>query len=167
MMTVKYCPRGEIKKLDIELWNLKVKGTDITSYTLRFQELALMYGRMFPEESNEVEKYVGGLPDMIREMGTNNRTRGRKLGELTLLGLVKRGSTRDHCPCVPNATITTKGHVLPDVTSARILAIWLATTGILAPTIITTIMGTPEQLKMLPLAMSVVFRGITRETAQS
>ncbi|GJZ30356.1 reverse transcriptase domain-containing protein [Tanacetum coccineum] len=66
MMTVKYCPRGEIKKLEIELWNLKVKGTDITSYTLRFQELVLMCGCMFPEESDKVEKYVGGLPDMIR-----------------------------------------------------------------------------------------------------
>ncbi|GKC29177.1 putative reverse transcriptase domain-containing protein [Tanacetum coccineum] len=66
MMTVKYCPRGEIKKLEIELWNLKVKGTDVASYTLRFQELALMCGRMFHEESDEVEKYVGGLPDMIR-----------------------------------------------------------------------------------------------------
>ncbi|GKE22370.1 reverse transcriptase domain-containing protein, partial [Tanacetum coccineum] len=66
MMSVKYCPMGEIKKLEIELWNLKVKGTDVASYTLRFQELALMCGRMFHEESNEVEKYVGGLPDMIR-----------------------------------------------------------------------------------------------------
>ncbi|GKE27702.1 putative reverse transcriptase domain-containing protein, partial [Tanacetum coccineum] len=66
LMTVKYCPRGEIKKLEVELWNLKVKGTDIPSYTLRFQELALMCGRMFPEESDEVEKYVSGLPDMIR-----------------------------------------------------------------------------------------------------
>ncbi|GKD11516.1 putative reverse transcriptase domain-containing protein [Tanacetum coccineum] len=66
MMTVKYWPRGEIKKLEIELWNLKVKGTDVASYTLRFQELALMCGRMFHEESDEVEKYVGGLSDMIR-----------------------------------------------------------------------------------------------------
>ncbi|GJY89354.1 putative reverse transcriptase domain-containing protein [Tanacetum coccineum] len=40
-------------------------GTDVASYTLRFQELALMCGRMFHEESDEVEKYVGGLPDMI------------------------------------------------------------------------------------------------------
>ncbi|GJW94594.1 putative reverse transcriptase domain-containing protein [Tanacetum coccineum] len=40
MITIKYCPRGEIKKLEIELWNLKVK--------------------------EEVDKYVGGLPDMIR-----------------------------------------------------------------------------------------------------
>ncbi|GKD93426.1 putative reverse transcriptase domain-containing protein [Tanacetum coccineum] len=66
MMTVKYCPRGEIKKLEIELWNLKVKGTDVASYTLRFQELALMCRRMFHEELDEVEKYVGGLPNMIR-----------------------------------------------------------------------------------------------------
>ncbi|GJT17068.1 reverse transcriptase domain-containing protein [Tanacetum coccineum] len=39
---------------------------DVVSYTQRFQELALMCGRMFPEESNQVEKYVGGLPDMIQ-----------------------------------------------------------------------------------------------------
>ncbi|GJS35748.1 reverse transcriptase domain-containing protein [Tanacetum coccineum] len=30
------------------------------------RELALMHRRMFPEESDEVEKYVGGLPNMIR-----------------------------------------------------------------------------------------------------
>ncbi|GJZ68448.1 hypothetical protein Tco_0631688 [Tanacetum coccineum] len=66
MMTVKYCLRGEIKKLEIELWNLKVKGSDVASYTLRFQDLALMHGRMFPKESDEVERYIGGLPDMIR-----------------------------------------------------------------------------------------------------
>ncbi|GJU64598.1 putative reverse transcriptase domain-containing protein [Tanacetum coccineum] len=66
MMTDKYCPRGEIKKLEIEIWNLKVKGTDVASYTQHFQELALMCGRMFPEESDQVEKYVGGLPDMIQ-----------------------------------------------------------------------------------------------------
>nr|GFA04078.1 hypothetical protein [Tanacetum cinerariifolium] len=66
MMTAKYCPRGEVKKLEVELWNLKVKGTDITSYTLRFQELALLCGRMFLEVSDEIERYVGGLPEMIR-----------------------------------------------------------------------------------------------------
>ncbi|GJT87706.1 reverse transcriptase domain-containing protein [Tanacetum coccineum] len=67
MMTDKYCPRNEIKKLEIEIWDLKVKGTDLTSYTQRFQELALLYRRMFPEESDKIEKYVGGLPDMIHE----------------------------------------------------------------------------------------------------
>nr|GFB28834.1 hypothetical protein [Tanacetum cinerariifolium] len=28
MMTTKYCPRNEIKKLKMEIWKLKVKGTD-------------------------------------------------------------------------------------------------------------------------------------------
>ncbi|GKD93841.1 putative reverse transcriptase domain-containing protein [Tanacetum coccineum] len=65
MITDKYCPRGEIKKLEIELWNLKVKGTDVLSYNQHFQELALMCSRMFPDESDKVKKYVGGLPDMI------------------------------------------------------------------------------------------------------
>ncbi|GJT37883.1 reverse transcriptase domain-containing protein [Tanacetum coccineum] len=64
-MTDKYCPRNEIKKLETELWNLKVKGTDVTGYNQRFQELALLCVRMFPEESDKVERYVGGLPDMI------------------------------------------------------------------------------------------------------
>ncbi|GJT76921.1 reverse transcriptase domain-containing protein [Tanacetum coccineum] len=65
MMTDKYCPQNEIKKLKIEIWNLKVKGTDLTSYTQRFQELVLLCERMFLEESDKIEKYVGGLPDMI------------------------------------------------------------------------------------------------------
>nr|GEU97404.1 reverse transcriptase domain-containing protein [Tanacetum cinerariifolium] len=65
MMTDKYCPRGEIKKLEVEMWNLKVKSTDVVSYNQHFQELALMCVRMFPVESNKIEKYVGGLPDMI------------------------------------------------------------------------------------------------------
>ncbi|GJY24994.1 putative reverse transcriptase domain-containing protein [Tanacetum coccineum] len=40
-MTDKYCPRNEMKKLEAELWNLK--------------------------ESDKIEWYVGGLPDMIHE----------------------------------------------------------------------------------------------------
>ncbi|GKB77457.1 reverse transcriptase domain-containing protein [Tanacetum coccineum] len=65
-MTDKYCPRNEMKKLEVELWNLKVKGTDVTGYNQRFQELALLCVRMFPKESDKVERYVGGLPDMIQ-----------------------------------------------------------------------------------------------------
>ncbi|GJY70710.1 hypothetical protein Tco_0474413 [Tanacetum coccineum] len=64
-MTDKYCPRGEIKKLEVEMWNLKVKGADVVGYNQRFQVLALMCARMFPEESDKTKKYVGGLPHMI------------------------------------------------------------------------------------------------------
>nr|GEY54553.1 hypothetical protein [Tanacetum cinerariifolium] len=67
MMTEKYCPRNEIRKLEIELWDLKVNGTDLASYTQRYQELALLCERMFSEESDKIEKYIEGLPDMIHE----------------------------------------------------------------------------------------------------
>nr|GEW71647.1 reverse transcriptase domain-containing protein [Tanacetum cinerariifolium] len=67
MMTAKYCPQNEIKKLEMEIWELKVKGTELASYTQRFQELALLCERMFPEESDKNEKYISGLPDMIHK----------------------------------------------------------------------------------------------------
>ncbi|GJW49584.1 reverse transcriptase domain-containing protein [Tanacetum coccineum] len=66
MMTENYYPRSEIKKLETELWNLVVKGTDVESYTQRFQELILLCLRMLPEESDRLEKYTGGLPDSIQ-----------------------------------------------------------------------------------------------------
>nr|GEY58563.1 hypothetical protein [Tanacetum cinerariifolium] len=49
------------------MWNVKVKGTDVVGYNQRFQELELMCARMFHEESDKIEKYVDGLPDMIHE----------------------------------------------------------------------------------------------------
>ncbi|GJZ86126.1 hypothetical protein Tco_0657736 [Tanacetum coccineum] len=56
---------GEIKKIKTKMWNPKVKGTDVVAYSRRFQQLALMCSRMFPEEIDKIEKYIGGLPDMI------------------------------------------------------------------------------------------------------
>nr|GEW12170.1 putative reverse transcriptase domain-containing protein [Tanacetum cinerariifolium] len=60
-----YCPKGEIKKLESEYWNLRVRGIDLLTYNQQFQNLALMCDRMFLEESAKVKRYVGGLPDMI------------------------------------------------------------------------------------------------------
>ncbi|GJT59593.1 reverse transcriptase domain-containing protein [Tanacetum coccineum] len=47
IMTDKYCLRTEIKKLEVELWELKLKGTDVIGYNQRFQELELLCGRMY------------------------------------------------------------------------------------------------------------------------
>ncbi|GJR66332.1 putative reverse transcriptase domain-containing protein [Tanacetum coccineum] len=85
MITDKYCPRGEIKKLESEYWNLKVRGTDLMTYNQRFQELALMCDRMFPEESAKVERYVGGLPDLIHVRGTDLMTYNQRFQELALM----------------------------------------------------------------------------------
>ncbi|GKB73368.1 putative reverse transcriptase domain-containing protein [Tanacetum coccineum] len=74
-MTKKYCPRGEIKKLEVEMWNLKVKGTDVVSYNQRFQELALICARIFPEESDKIEKYVGDkkISTFVERQANNKR----------------------------------------------------------------------------------------------
>nr|GFB80273.1 hypothetical protein [Tanacetum cinerariifolium] len=53
-MTDKYCPRGEIKKLESKLWNLSVKSNDVGSFNQRFQQLAFLCVRMFPEEAIEM-----------------------------------------------------------------------------------------------------------------
>ncbi|GJS26060.1 putative reverse transcriptase domain-containing protein [Tanacetum coccineum] len=48
MFIRKYCLRNEIKKMENELWNLKVKGTNLIAYNQRFQELILLCPEMVP-----------------------------------------------------------------------------------------------------------------------
>ncbi|GKC08820.1 putative reverse transcriptase domain-containing protein, partial [Tanacetum coccineum] len=64
-MTDKYCPLGEIQKLEIKLWNLKVKGNDVPAYTKRFQELTLICTKFCANETEKIKKYIRGLPDNI------------------------------------------------------------------------------------------------------
>nr|GEV16743.1 hypothetical protein [Tanacetum cinerariifolium] len=64
-MTDKYCPQGELKKLEIELWNLKVKGNDVPTYTNRFQELTLICTKFVANENEKIDKYISGLTDNI------------------------------------------------------------------------------------------------------
>nr|GFA10758.1 putative reverse transcriptase domain-containing protein [Tanacetum cinerariifolium] len=64
-ITDKYCPLGEVKKLEIELWNLKVRDNNIPAYTNRFQELALIYTKFVSNETEKVDKYISGLLDNI------------------------------------------------------------------------------------------------------
>nr|GFC05579.1 reverse transcriptase domain-containing protein [Tanacetum cinerariifolium] len=56
---------GEIKKLEIELWNLKVKRNDVSAYTERFQELTLICIKFVANETEKMDKYIGELPENI------------------------------------------------------------------------------------------------------
>nr|GEZ67012.1 reverse transcriptase domain-containing protein [Tanacetum cinerariifolium] len=58
---------GEIKKLEIKLWNLKVKGNDVLAYTEPFQELNMICTNFIAKETKKIDKYVSGLPDNIYE----------------------------------------------------------------------------------------------------
>ncbi|GJX98552.1 reverse transcriptase domain-containing protein [Tanacetum coccineum] len=66
LMTEVYYPRNEIQKMETELWNLAVRGNDLTAYIRRFQELILLCTKMVPEEEDRVEKFIRGLPDNIQ-----------------------------------------------------------------------------------------------------
>nr|GFB84427.1 reverse transcriptase domain-containing protein [Tanacetum cinerariifolium] len=66
-LTEKYCPKRKTKKLEIKLWNLKVKGNDVGGYTQRFQELALMCTKFISNKTEKVDKYISGLPDNNHE----------------------------------------------------------------------------------------------------
>nr|GEX57971.1 hypothetical protein [Tanacetum cinerariifolium] len=126
MMTEKYYPQNEIRKLEMELWDLKVRGTDLESYTQRYPELALLCGRMFSEESDKIEKYIGGLPDMIHRgvVASKPKTMQEAIEIATELmdkkirtfaereTASKRNNMGDPNPYALNAIITTMVHVL-------------------------------------------------------
>ncbi|GJS99728.1 hypothetical protein Tco_0820898 [Tanacetum coccineum] len=63
-MTDKYYPQGEIKKLEIELWNLKVKGNDVPAYTEPIKNKPDITNYCC-NETEKVDKYISGLPDNI------------------------------------------------------------------------------------------------------
>ncbi|GJT28843.1 putative reverse transcriptase domain-containing protein [Tanacetum coccineum] len=65
-MTEEFCPRSVLQRLEQELYNLKLKGTDIDGYTNRFHELALLCPRMVEPEQVKVEQYIRGLSKNIR-----------------------------------------------------------------------------------------------------
>ncbi|GJU53038.1 putative reverse transcriptase domain-containing protein [Tanacetum coccineum] len=85
MMTDKYCPRGEIKKIETEMWNLKVKGTDVVAYNRRFQQLALMCSRMFPEEVDKIviEFTTELMEDKTHAYAERQAERKRKYDDLS------------------------------------------------------------------------------------
>ncbi|GJU42390.1 putative reverse transcriptase domain-containing protein [Tanacetum coccineum] len=66
LMTEVYFSRNEIQKMEAELWNLTVKGNDLTPYIRRFQELVLLCTRMVPDKEDKVERFIWGLPHNIQ-----------------------------------------------------------------------------------------------------
>ncbi|XP_023766303.1 uncharacterized protein LOC111914829 [Lactuca sativa] len=66
MMLKEYFPRGELQKLEHELWNLTVKDSDIEAYTARFSDLTIMFPGMITSESKKVERFSWGLTPPIQ-----------------------------------------------------------------------------------------------------
>nr|GEY88211.1 reverse transcriptase domain-containing protein [Tanacetum cinerariifolium] len=65
LLTNKYCPRTEVKKLEDEFYNLVLKGNDLKTYIRRFQKLAILCPNMVPNSKKLMEVFIGGLPRSI------------------------------------------------------------------------------------------------------
>ncbi|GJU08723.1 reverse transcriptase domain-containing protein [Tanacetum coccineum] len=65
LLTNKYCPRTEVKKMEDEFYNLVVKRDDLKTYVRRFQELAVLCPNMVPNSKKLMEDFIGGLPQSI------------------------------------------------------------------------------------------------------
>ncbi|GKA99433.1 putative reverse transcriptase domain-containing protein [Tanacetum coccineum] len=73
LLTNKYCPRTEIKKMEEELYNLTIKGNDLKPYVIRFQELIVLCPNMVPNNEKLLEAFIGGLPRSIEGNVTASR----------------------------------------------------------------------------------------------
>ncbi|GJX97432.1 reverse transcriptase domain-containing protein [Tanacetum coccineum] len=65
LLTNKYCPRTEVKKMEDEFYNLAVKGNDLKTYVRRFQELAVLCPNMVPNTEKLMKVFISGLPRSI------------------------------------------------------------------------------------------------------
>ncbi|GJV85752.1 reverse transcriptase domain-containing protein [Tanacetum coccineum] len=81
MFIRKYCPRNEIKQMENELWNLKVKGTNLTAYNQRFQELILLCPEMEKSRAtngNGTETTTTTTPATPTTQATSTRTNAQR-----------------------------------------------------------------------------------------
>ncbi|GJR10683.1 reverse transcriptase domain-containing protein [Tanacetum coccineum] len=103
LLTNKYCPRTEIKKMEDEFYGLTVKENDLKTYIRRFQELAVLCPNMVPNSEKLMEAFIGGLPQSIE--GNVTASKPQTLEEATNIAhrlmdqILKRDSvqeTNDH-----------------------------------------------------------------------
>ncbi|GJR22486.1 reverse transcriptase domain-containing protein [Tanacetum coccineum] len=68
LLTNKYCPRTEIRKMEEELYNLTVKGNDLKPYVRRFQELTVLCPNMVPNTEKLLKLSSRDYLEALKEM---------------------------------------------------------------------------------------------------
>nr|GEV05103.1 hypothetical protein [Tanacetum cinerariifolium] len=69
LMTEVYCPRNEVQKIETELWNLTVKGNDLTSYTQRLQDVIRIANQLMDKK---LQGYAARSVENKRRMECNS-----------------------------------------------------------------------------------------------
>nr|GEW20757.1 reverse transcriptase domain-containing protein [Tanacetum cinerariifolium] len=73
LLTNKYYPRTEVKKIEDEFYNLAVKGNYLKTYIKRFQGLTVLCPNMVPNSKKLMEVFIGGLPKSIEGNVTTSK----------------------------------------------------------------------------------------------
>nr|GEX15152.1 hypothetical protein [Tanacetum cinerariifolium] len=73
MMKEEFCPPEEIQRMEVKLWKLRVKDSNIVAYTQRFNELVLLCPEAVSSERKKVKAYIRGLPEIIKWETTSLR----------------------------------------------------------------------------------------------
>ncbi|KAI3784347.1 hypothetical protein L1987_43445 [Smallanthus sonchifolius] len=66
IMIEEFCPSNEMKKLEIELWDLTQDSEESEAYTTRFHELCILVPHLVTPLTQMIDRYIGGLPPQIR-----------------------------------------------------------------------------------------------------
>ncbi|GJY92142.1 putative reverse transcriptase domain-containing protein [Tanacetum coccineum] len=133
MVTAEYCPRNELQKLEVEFWNLTVKGDDITGYTKRFNELALLCPIMVEPKYKKTKWFAPKLEEAMiatRKSGRTtkeetttttitatttiitNKTDDKKPSKLMPVPQLKEGIMLGTNRCATDASCITQAHAL-------------------------------------------------------
>ncbi|GJZ23094.1 putative reverse transcriptase domain-containing protein [Tanacetum coccineum] len=111
MMTAKYCPQNKIKKLEMEIWELKYVGglPDMIHGSVMASKLKTM---------QDAVEFATKLMDKNIRTFAERQTKNKR-----------KNLTEDLNLCAPNATITMMDSMPLNATSATELAIWPVTVG--------------------------------------
>nr|GEW06928.1 hypothetical protein [Tanacetum cinerariifolium] len=96
-----YCSRNEIHKLESELWNLSMKGTDVAGYTRRFHELSLLCPRMVPDEEDKTKRDADNKRKWRDEQEGNHHQQQNKRQEVGKVYVVGTGNKAAYVGTLP------------------------------------------------------------------
>nr|GFA71021.1 reverse transcriptase domain-containing protein [Tanacetum cinerariifolium] len=72
MMLEEFCLDEKVQRMEDELRSMKLRDTNISTYTQRFHELVLLYPEAVPTKMKKVEAYIKGLPENIKGETTSS-----------------------------------------------------------------------------------------------
>nr|GEX91085.1 reverse transcriptase domain-containing protein [Tanacetum cinerariifolium] len=108
LLTNKYFPRTEVKKIEDDIYNLVVKGNDLKTYARRLKELATLCPNMVPNNEKLMKVFIGGLPQSIKGTVTASKPQTleeainiaqRLLNQVHHIPKVTRGDGLTSAPC--------------------------------------------------------------------